>query len=221
MLLMVVILLIIPRLFTPNFRANSKPLSHRSGTQHYPGSTLGPASSCPSSSWGRGGGVMTLRVQLTPPSPKHTFPHHTPLSSSPQPLHDACPTLEFKLLDSLFKNGHPLFFPIFTCLLSGFSRVLSLRPHGLQPTRLLCPWDSPGKNTGMGSHALLQGVFLTQGSNPRLFCLRHWQVSSLPLSHLGSPLCSHQNSRSRPQSSCPVSPLPGIPLSRLLLPGAT
>ena len=42
-----------------------------------------------------------------------------------------------------------------------------LRPHGLQPTRLLCPWDSPGKNTGVGCHALLQGIFPTQGSNPR------------------------------------------------------
>ena len=42
----------------------------------------------------------------------------------------------------------------------------SLRPHGLWPTRLLCPWDSPGKNTGVGGHALLQGVFPTQGSNP-------------------------------------------------------
>ena len=42
----------------------------------------------------------------------------------------------------------------------------SLRPHGLQPTRLLSPWDSPGKNTGVGCHALLQGIFLTQGSNP-------------------------------------------------------
>ena len=30
---------------------------------------------------------------------------------------------------------------------------------------LLCPWDSPGKNTGVGCHALLQGIFLTQGSN--------------------------------------------------------
>ena len=30
-------------------------------------------------------------------------------------------------------------------------------PHGLWPTRLLCPWDSPGKNTGVGCHALLQG----------------------------------------------------------------
>ena len=33
----------------------------------------------------------------------------------------------------------------------------SLRPHGLQPTRLLCPWDFPGKNTGVGCHFLLQG----------------------------------------------------------------
>ena len=33
----------------------------------------------------------------------------------------------------------------------------SLRPHGLQPTRLLCPWDFPGKNTGVGCHFLNQG----------------------------------------------------------------
>ena len=44
-------------------------------------------------------------------------------------------------------------------------------PHGLQPTRLLCPWDSPGKNTGVGCHALLQGIFPTQGWNLRLLCL--------------------------------------------------
>ena len=42
----------------------------------------------------------------------------------------------------------------------------SLGPHGLYPTRLLCPWDSPGKNTGMGCHTLFQGIFPTQGSNP-------------------------------------------------------
>ena len=41
----------------------------------------------------------------------------------------------------------------------------SLQPHGLWPTRLLCPWDSPGKNTEMGCYFLLQGVFPTQGSN--------------------------------------------------------
>ena len=55
----------------------------------------------------------------------------------------------------------------------------SFRPHGLQPTRLLCPWDSPGKNTGVGCHALLQGIFLTQEWDPHLLCLLHWEASSL------------------------------------------
>ena len=44
----------------------------------------------------------------------------------------------------------------------------SLRPHGLEPIRLLCPRDSLGKNTGVGRHSLLLGIFLTQGSNPGL-----------------------------------------------------
>ena len=48
----------------------------------------------------------------------------------------------------------------------------SLRPHGLQPTRLLCPWDSPGKNMAVGSHILLQGIFPIQGSNPGLLDCR-------------------------------------------------
>ena len=38
-------------------------------------------------------------------------------------------------------------------------------PIDYSPTRLLRPWDSPGRNTGMGCHALLQGIFPTQGSN--------------------------------------------------------
>ena len=58
---------------------------------------------------------------------------------------------------------------------------LTLQPHGLKPARLFCPLDFPGKNTGAGCQFLLQGLFLTQGSNPRLLCLRHWQVDSLPL----------------------------------------
>ena len=41
-------------------------------------------------------------------------------------------------------------------------RVQLLRPHGLKPARLLCPWDSPGKYIGVGSHSLLQGTFPTQ-----------------------------------------------------------
>ena len=44
-----------------------------------------------------------------------------------------------------------------------------------------------GKNTGVGYHFLLQGIFLTQGLNPCLLHLLHWQVDSLLLSHLGRP----------------------------------
>ena len=61
----------------------------------------------------------------------------------------------------------------------------SLRPHGLQPARPLRPWESPGKTTGAGGHALLQGILPTQGSNPHLL---HWQLDSLPLSHRGSSM---------------------------------
>ena len=50
-----------------------------------------------------------------------------------------------------------------------------LQPHGLQPTRLLCPWDSPGKNSGMGSHSLLQEL------NPGLLhCRQILLLSELP-----------------------------------------
>ena len=60
----------------------------------------------------------------------------------------------------------------------------SLQPHGLQRVRLLCPWSSPGKNTGVGCHFLFQGIFPTKGLNLHLL---HWQADSIPLSHLGSP----------------------------------
>ena len=56
----------------------------------------------------------------------------------------------------------------YTCVLCRFSRVGLFVTPGLRPTRLLRPWDSPGQNTGVGCHALLQGIFSTQGSNPQL-----------------------------------------------------
>ena len=56
--------------------------------------------------------------------------------------------------------------------------------HGLQPTRLLYPWYSPGKNTRVGFHALLQGIFLTQGSNAGLL---HCRLILYYLSHEESP----------------------------------
>ena len=60
-------------------------------------------------------------------------------------------------------------------------------PHELKHTRLLCPWNFPGQNTGMGCHSLLQGIFPTQRSNLCLYVscisrelLYHWH-------HLGRP----------------------------------
>ena len=62
----------------------------------------------------------------------------------------------------------------------------SLRPHQLQPTRLLYPWDFPGKDTGVGSHFLLQEIFPARRSNPDLL---HCRQILYHLSHQGSPLC--------------------------------
>ena len=59
----------------------------------------------------------------------------------------------------------------------------SLRPHGLQPTRLFRPWDFPGKSTGVDCHFLLQRIFPTQGSNPGLL---HCRQTLYHLSHQGS-----------------------------------
>jgi len=69
-----------------------------------------------------------------------------------------------------------------TCMLTVVSD--SLQPYGLS-TRLLCPWDSPGKSTGMGCHVLLQGIFQIQGLNLHLLRFLHWQAGSLPLAQPG------------------------------------
>ena len=57
-------------------------------------------------------------------------------------------------------------------------------PWTVWATRLICPWNSPGRNTGMGSHSLLQGVFPTQGSDLGLL---HCRQIIYHLSHQGSP----------------------------------
>ena len=60
----------------------------------------------------------------------------------------------------------------------------SVQPHRRQPTRLRRPWDSPGKNTGMGCHFLLHGTFPTQGLNPSF---PHCRQTLYRLSHQGKP----------------------------------
>ena len=84
-----------------------------------------------------------------------------------------------------------------SCLLSHSAESDSVQPYGLKPTRFLCPWDAPGRNTGVDCHGLLQGIFPTQGSNPRLLGLLHWQAGSLPWVPPGKP------DRDKVTSSCP------------------
>ena len=81
---------------------------------------------------------------------------------------------------------------------------------------LLCPWNFPGKNTGVGHHILLQEIFPPQGSNPHLLCLLHWQADPLLLTHQGSPVieaccCSVAK-------SCPTLWSQGLQHARLLCP---
>ena len=61
-----------------------------------------------------------------------------------------------------------------------------LQPQGLQPARLLCPWDLPGKNTGKGQDFLLQGIFPTQGSKLRLRIAGRFFTTEPP----GKPTCT-------------------------------
>ena len=100
-----------------------------------------------------------------------------------------------------------------------------LRPHGLEPTRILCSWDFPGKNTGAGCHFLLQGSLPSPGMEPASpalaggFCTpeapgktpwrthRTCHIADVPKSHVGPA--------SRPRSSCPR--LPGTRLCSVTL----
>ena len=97
-------------------------------------------------------------------------------------LYISCPVYSQILIFHLFCG----FF--FLHVLSRFSRVRLCSTLWTVAPRLLCPQDSPGKNTGVGCHALLQGIFLTQGWNLRFLCLLHWHVGSLPLAPPEKPI---------------------------------
>ena len=84
------------------------------------------------------------------------------------------------------------FFHFITCRYSVYCSIfhlsesgsLSVVPDSLRPHGLHSPWNSPGQNTGVGCHALLQGIFPTQGSSPGL---PHCGWILYQLSHRGSP----------------------------------
>ena len=88
---------------------------------------------------------------------------------------------------SPIKVKTPDLYSICVCVCCTQSCPTLCDPTDCSPTRLLSPWDFPGKNTIVGCHFLLQGIFATQGSNPCLLCLLHCLADSLPLYHLGSP----------------------------------
>ena len=109
--------------------------------------------------------LKLISIKLVMPS----NPSHPLLSSSPPAFklsqhqglfqwvsssHQVAKVLEFQLPMNI-QNWFPL----------GLTTLCanSLQPHGQQPANLFGPWNSPDKTTGMGSHSLLQGIFLTQG----------------------------------------------------------
>ena len=105
------------------------------------------------------------------------------------------------------------FFPNSTynplCMLSCSVMSDSLQLHGLWPTRLLCPWDFTGKNTAVGCHFLLQGIFLH---------LLHSRVDSSPSEPPGKPW-SYPNMGVRPwEPSLDTPPSPAPPTSHTGLP---
>ena len=87
-------------------------------------------------------------------------------------------------LDSRLKHTHIVHSDVSACMRAqSLSCIWLFAPHRLGPARPLCPWNLPGKHTGVGCHFLLQGISLAQRSDPRLL---HWQEASLPLCHLWS-----------------------------------
>ena len=118
----------------------------------------------------------------------------------------------------LLSTAHQCRQPINRYTLSSFSRsVVSdfLRPHGLYPARLLCPWDFPGKDTGVGCHVLLQGIFPARVSCIScLGCWIHhcttWEAPTRYTAAAAKSLQSCPTLCDPIDSSPPGSPIPGI-----------
>ena len=81
------------------------------------------------------------------------------------------------------------------------SESCSVISNSSRPHELYSPWNSPGQNAGVGSPSLLQGMFPTQGLNPFLLSLLHWQVGSLPLSATWE---TPESSEVKVAQSCPT-----------------
>ena len=119
----------------------------------------------------RGAWHATVRgvseLDTTEPLSTHTHTHtHRPISNTLFILAHLISEVFYLVLIWIY-------FTNWCCCLVFKLCLTLLRPHRLQPTRLLCPWDFPGKNTGLGCHFLFQGIFPTQGLNSH-FLLCRW-----------------------------------------------
>ena len=115
-----------------------------------------------------------------------------PVSSTSKRVRDICSRDTWiQLAQTQISPSHSLAVYPCVCVLS---RVQLFVTPWTVARQLLCSWNFPGKNTGVGCHFLLQGIFPTQGLNRRLLHLLHWLVDSLPLAPPGKPLKSYLTS---------------------------
>ena len=95
---------------------------------------------------------------------------------------------------STLRQDRPDYRAVMRCWCSATSLMSNSEIPWTMACQLLCPWNSPHKHAGLGCHALLQGIFLTQGSNSCLLHLLNWKVGSLPLASPGkSTLVTNHN----------------------------
>ena len=125
--------------------------------------------------------LMFVWPQGLPASGKFLFLFWAPASVIEQMIHASnWMAIQCHLINQSFNFE---WFNLYCCCCLVVKLCLTLlQLRGLWSAGLLCPWDFLGKNTGLGCHFLLQGIFLTQGSN---LCLLHGQMDSLPQSRQG------------------------------------
>ena len=106
-----------------------------------------------------------------------------------------CQALSSWEKDSAIFVHQPSSVPSICCYSVAKSCPALLQPHGLRLSRFLCPWDSPGKNTGVVCLFLLQGISPTQGVNLHLLCLLHWQGGFFTTDPPGRPTQQRVNAK--------------------------
>ena len=125
---------------------------------------------------------MSLQRQPEAPGQSRAVPDE----SLPQCSGNAHPTFGMSIL-STHQLGPPeenhLSFGFLSCMCDKLPQSCPTLCNAMDcsPPGSSVHGNSPGKNSGVGCHFLLQGIFLTLGSNLCLLCLLHWQVGSLPL----------------------------------------